>query len=438
MFNYYLKSGIRNLRRNPILTALMVITLAVGVAASVSTLTILHVMSNDPIPHKSNLLLVPVIDNAPLEDYVPGERTERQMMAYPDVANLNALKIGSNRTTIISIKSSIESPNPAFGLVDIGGIATTSSFFSMFDVPFKYGSAWSADDDAKSAKVVVLSEGASEKYFGKENPVGKTIRLEHDDYQVIGVIAKWNPLPHYHNLVQGEDEFISDDEIYVPFATAATLKLNVVGQVWCSYGSPQPGVAGLMNSECTWLQYWIEAGSESQVKQIKEQLDAYTQDQHKSGRLPRQAKNELLNVREWMEYLHVVGNDHKISTWLSFGFLALCLVNTTGLLLAKFSSRAPEVGVRRALGASKRDIFTQFIIETMVLGFVGGILGLLLIFAGLWLVSLQTRQLAVIAHMDTTMLMTTFVLAIGSSVLAGLLPTWRACQVTPAIQLKTQ
>ena len=139
-----------------------------------------------------------------------------------------------------------------------------------------------------------------------------------------------------------------------------------------------------------------------------------------------------------MEYLHIVGNDHKISTWLSFGFLALCLVNTIGLLLAKFSSRAPEVGVRRALGASKSDIFKQFIIETMVLGFVGGIIGLLLSYAGLWLISLQTKQLAVIAHMDGTMLLTTFILAISSSVFAGLLPTWRACQVTPAIQLKTQ
>jgi putative ABC transport system permease protein len=438
MFNYYLKLGIRNLRRNPVLTALMVITLAVGVAASVATLTILHVMSNDPIPHKSNLLLVPVIDNAKLDDYVPGERTERQLMTYIDVANLNALKIGANRTTIISVRSAVESPNPALGLIDIGGIATTSGFFPMFEVPFKYGSAWSDADEAKSAKVLVLSEAASEKYFGNVNPVGKSIRLRQDDFQVIGVLAKWNPLPHYYNLVQGEDEFVGETEFYVPFPTAAALKMSIEGSVWCSYESPKPGIAGLMDSECVWLQYWIEAKSTGQVKQIKDELDAYTKDQHKLGRLPRQAKNELLDVQGWMEYLHVVGNDHKISTWLSFGFLALCLVNTIGLLLAKFSSRAPEVGVRRALGASKSDIFKQFIIETMVLGFVGGIIGLMLSFAGLWLISLQTKQLAVIAHMDGTMLLTTFILAISSSVFAGLLPTWRACQVTPAIQLKTQ
>jgi putative ABC transport system permease protein len=61
--------ALRSLRRNPALTALMVLTLAIGVAASVSTLTILHVMSGDPIPHKSERLFVPLFDVGPLEGY---------------------------------------------------------------------------------------------------------------------------------------------------------------------------------------------------------------------------------------------------------------------------------------------------------------------------------------------------------------------------------
>ena len=61
MIQYYFFLGIRSLRRNPVLTSLMVLTLAIGVAASVSTLTILHMMSSDPIPSKSDRLFVPVI-----------------------------------------------------------------------------------------------------------------------------------------------------------------------------------------------------------------------------------------------------------------------------------------------------------------------------------------------------------------------------------------
>jgi putative ABC transport system permease protein len=73
-----------------------------------------------------------------------------------------------------------------------------------------------------------------------------------------------------------------------------------------------------------------------------------------------------------------------------------------------------------------------------VVGLAGGVMGLLLSFAGLWLISLQSKEMATLAKMDFTMLAVTFLLAVSASILAGLLPTWRACQVTPAIQLKSQ
>ena len=146
----------------------------------------------------------------------------------------------------------------------------------------------------------------------------------------------------------------------------------------------------------------------------------------------------LYDVREWLDYLKVVANDSKLSAWLAFGFLVLCLVNTIGLLLAKFSVRAAEVGIRRALGASRREIFNQFLIETTVVGLAGGALGLLLAFGALALIAMQSKALTAVAHMDWIMLLTTFALAVLSAVLAGLLPTWRACQVTPALQLKSQ
>jgi putative ABC transport system permease protein len=66
------------------------------------------------------------------------------------------------------------------------------------------------------------------------------------------------------------------------------------------------------------------------------------------------------------------------------------------------------------------------------------VLGLLLAFGTLALIASQSRQLAVTAHMDWAMLALTFTLSILAALLAGLLPTWRACQVTPALQLKSQ
>ena len=96
------------------------------------------------------------------------------------------------------------------------------------------------------------------------------------------------------------------------------------------------------------------------------------------------------------------------------------------------------MGIRRALGASRREIFQQFLTETAVVGLAGGVLGLLLAFGALALIGMQSKEMQVVAHMDWPMLALTFVLALASAMLAGLLPTWRACQVTPAIQLKSQ
>jgi putative ABC transport system permease protein len=94
--------------------------------------------------------------------------------------------------------------------------------------------------------------------------------------------------------------------------------------------------------------------------------------------------------------------------------------------------------VRRALGASRAAIFAQCLIEAVSVGLVGGVLGLGLAVLGLWAVRQQPVEHAALAHLDPAMLLTTFALAIVASLFAGALPAWRACQVTPAIQLKTQ
>ena len=145
----------------------------------------------------------------------------------------------------------------------------------------------------------------------------------------------------------------------------------------------------------------------------------------------------LRDVMELLEYNKVVPSDVVLQLWLGFGFLLVCLLNTVGLLLAKFLRRSSEIGVRRALGASRSEIFKQCLVEAGTIGLAGGILGLGLALLGLWGVRQQPSSYAQLAHLDLGMLLTTFALAIVASLFAGLLPAWRAMQVTPALQLKS-
>jgi putative ABC transport system permease protein len=89
------------------------------------------------------------------------------------------------------------------------------------------------------------------------------------------------------------------------------------------------------------------------------------------------------------------------------------------------------------LGASKRALFAQLLTESAVVGLAGGVGGLLLALLGLWLVRHRSSDYAALAHLDPVMLLATFALAIGASLLAGILPAWRASKVAPALQLKS-
>ena len=144
MFQYYFKLGLHSLRRNPVLTALMVLTLAIGVAASISTLTILHMMSGNPIPDKSDRLFVPLIDNGPLDRYTAGQMPEDNQVSYRDAMNLLAGGHGEHRTALYGVGDAIEPARADLGVIEVEGIAATSDFFPMFEVPFLYGAAWNS------------------------------------------------------------------------------------------------------------------------------------------------------------------------------------------------------------------------------------------------------------------------------------------------------
>jgi putative ABC transport system permease protein len=118
--------------------------------------------------------------------------------------------------------------------------------------------------------------------------------------------------------------------------------------------------------------------------------------------------------------------------------LLVCLVNTAGLLLAKFLRRSSEIGVRRALGAQRLSIYAQFLTEAGIIGLTGGVLGLLLTGVGVASVGwVLPKDIASLAHVDLLLLALTLLIAVIATLLAGLYPTFRASRVQPAWQLKS-
>ncbi|WP_448102185.1 ABC transporter permease [Luteibacter jiangsuensis] len=434
MFSYYLQLGLRSLRRNPMLTALMVMAIGFGVAASMTTYSVFRATSRDPIPQKSDVLYNVQLDNWGPENTKEGEPPPA--LSYKDATALLRAHKAKRQTVTYPIGVSVIPEDPSRLPMRQGAYATGADFFPMFDVPFLQGQAWSLDDDEKHADVAVISKSLNDKLFNGGASVGKQLNLDGHLFRITGVIKDWAPQPLFFD-VPNTSGFDDGASVYVPFNRAVDLKLPNNGNNNC-VKDPGEGWENYLRSECIWLSLWTELPTKSDAQSYREYLSGYAAEMQRSGRFSWAPNVRLRNVMDWLSVQKVVPRESQVSLLVSLGFLVICLVNTIGLLLAKFMRRAPEIGVRRALGASRLDIYAQFLIEAGTIGIAGGVLGLLLTGLGVLGVGLVfPEDIARLATLDPTLMLLTLVVAITASVVAAFYPTWRAAQVQPAWQLKS-
>ncbi|GHH57999.1 ABC transporter permease [[Pseudomonas] boreopolis] len=437
MFVYYLKLALRSFQRNRILTTLMVLAIALGIGTSMTTLTVFHVLSGDPIPGKSERLFYPQMDPRPLAGYRPGDEPALQLTRL-DAETLLREKRGKRQALMSGGGLAIEPEAANMPPFTARARYTSTDFFPMFEVPFARGRPWTTADDEARARVAVISQSLADKLYGAADPVGRMLKVNGTGLRIVGVLDDWNPNPRFYDMTNRQ--YGDVEEVFVPFSTSRDLRLGTSGNIDC-WGDSDPddpeGNYGL-HAGCSWIQYWVELDSSAQAADYRNYLANYVAQQHASGRFQRPANIALYDVMGWMDHNQVVPSDVRLQLWLALGFLGICLLNTVGLMLAKFLRRSGEIGVRRALGAARRDILFQCLVEASVIGLAGGILGLALAWIGLWLVRRQPTDYGALVHMDLSMLGTTFVLAIASSLAAGLLPALRAMQIAPVLQLKSQ
>ncbi|PNS09015.1 ABC transporter permease [Solilutibacter silvestris] len=431
MLGYYFSLAWRSLRQNRALTVLMVLTLAVGIGATMTTLTVFKTLSRDPIPQKSDRLFRVQLDMYPA-DVKNSDKEPPYDISRFDAETLLAQRHAKAQVVTVGGSAPLEIDNqtPFSARMRF----TSADFFPMFLVPIRYGHGWNANDDASRARVAVLSDELNQKIFGGANSVGKTIRIQSTPFTVVGVAGHWRPDPRYYDI--NTQRYGNGEEVYLPFSTSRDLSLGMDGNMDCFKASNDDNTS--LNAPCVWLQYWVELESPTQANDFRAYLSRYSEQQRAAGRYSRPPNARLRSVTDWLDYRKIVPSDAHLQLWLALGFLVVCLVNVVGLLMAKFLRKQGEIGVRRALGATRRDIFIQFLMEAGVVGLVGSVGGLLLSLLGLWAVRHQPTDYAEIVHLDPAMLALTIVLGVIATLLAGLLPAFRAMRIAPAIQLKTQ
>lgn len=436
MFRYYLKLGVFSIRKNPVLSSLMVAAIAVGIGACMTILNIDYVMSGNPIPHRSDVLYHVQVDswdpNDPYEDPdLPPEQVtylDGHALWQAQAARRQALSYKSTR--VVQPQGDDERPFSALTR------STTGDFFAMFDTPFLYGGGWDASSDRNEEYVVVIGREINERVFGGGDSVGETIVLNNQAYTVTGVMDAWEPLPKFYDVNNGPFEEI--EELFIPFSVSIANEIGSSGNTSC-WKPAEGGWEGRLASECIWMQLWVELRGESEKQEYLAFLDGYAESQKAAGRFPRPINNRLNNVMEWMEDREVVAEDVNVLLGIAVLFLVVCLLNTIGLLLAKVARRTGDISLRRALGASRRAVFSQYIVEAGMIGAAGGVLGIGMTWLGLQGIRGLYGDLDFIARlvaMDWPIIFMAVGLAIVAALAAALYPTWRACRVHPASQLK--
>jgi putative ABC transport system permease protein len=437
MFSYYLKLGWLSIRRNPLLSMLMVAAIAIGIGASMTIITVNYVMSSNPIPQKSDQLFYVQLDSwDPNDQEEDGFELQDQLTYLDAMALMSAGKahrqIASNGSSLV-LEPQGEGERP----FSVSARNTWADFFSMFDLRFIYGSGWDDSADRNLERVVVLSREINERVFGGENSVGRSVRLNGMDFRVVGVMDEFLPVPRFYDVTNGA--FDEPEEVFIPFNIAVEYELPRNGNTSCWKAPDGDGFEAFLNSECVWIQFWAELRNDEEKQDYMAFLNAYVEQQKELGRFQKPLNNHLSDVMEWMENQEVVEDDAQVMLGLSLLFLVVCLLNTIGLLLAKFLGKSSDISLRRALGASRSSLFVQHMIESGLIGLGGGVLGLGLTWLGLRGIEMLFGEFVEnLVGLDWVMVLTAIGLAIVSALLAGLYPTWRACRIAPASQLKLQ
>ena len=465
MIRYYLQLALMRLRRNAWLTALIVVAIAVGIASSMTVFTVLYTLSGDPMPWKSSQLYAAGMD---INDPSGQKSPERQayvsggIFSYLDAMAISRTHTALHQAAMFSITSPVRTADPSRLPLPVEGQATETDFFTMFDVPFRFGSPWSLTDEAARANVVVISEDLAAHFFPGVNPVGQTLQLGIRDFRIVGVTGKWAPFPAFYDPLGITDaaKVRTGPQLFLPIQTAVDHDFPPSGYSTGANLGPRdsPALAAMIaavnrgppkrimqmyyaNPGLLQTQLWVELSSAADVQRYREVLDGYAAEWQRRGGFGWKPTTQLRSMRQWLALSPQTASlrsEFELAGWVAFGFLLVCLVNATALMLARFARRSSDLAVRRALGAPRRALVAQCLTETLVIGVAGGILGLLLTVLGLQLERLSVpRQMERTVYLDWHLVLFTLALALVAAFGAGLYPAWRASRVQSSWELKS-
>jgi putative ABC transport system permease protein len=291
---------------------------------------------------------------------------------------------------------------------DISGV--TPEFQSVRKKEIAEGAFISAADINAQSRVAVLGSTAVEKLFeAGAYPIGQIIKINRIPFRVIGVMEE-----------QGGSAFGSmDNTIYVPLTTA---QARLYPQRRSRTGEP------LLTT------IYVQAADESLMEPVSEQITEVLRQRH---RIAYRDEDDFSIIKQ-TDIVSIFGDITSVLTIFLSSIAAISLlvggIGIMNIMLVSVTERTREIGIRKAVGAKKRDIRAQFLVEAMVLSLIGGFIGIALGVLGSRVVASLAERLTTVVTWDTILLATGFSAAVG--LFFGIYPASRAAALNPIDALR--
>jgi len=281
----------------------------------------------------------------------------------------------------------------------------TPEFLRIRDWAVEAGQGISDTDVRSAARVVVLGQVAKKELFGSEDPVGKTVRIKNLPFTVVGVAAGKG------QSLSGRDQ---DDVAFVPLTTAQS-KL---------FGVPFPGTVGFIMARAKSSEVMDDA--EAEIRQTLRQ-------RHRLG----ERESDDFTVRNLSSTAETAATTARILTIMLGTIASISLVvggiGIMNIMLVSVTERTREIGIRMAVGARRRDILLQFLLEAILICAIGGTVGVLLGIGGAWLVSDLAGMTVVVSG---TAILLAFAFSAATGIFFGYYPAHKAARLQPVEALR--
>jgi putative ABC transport system permease protein len=406
MFRNYFKIGLRSLVKNKIYTVINISGLAIGLSCFILiTLYIKNETGYDKFyDNNDNIYRINthvdvngISNNYPTAHYPAAFDMTRD---YPEVVKATTLYRTFYLSNVLpKIKyEDKEFEQSKFFLAD-------SSFFSVFDFEFQYGNRDKAFENSNS---VVLTEASAKKYFGNIDPVGKLIQFQDTvAFKVTGVLKPLKGKTHF------DFEFLAHSKLLLDQIIGFKIDHDYRGLWYYSYVVLQPGAL---------------------PSTLESKLPAFVKKYYPLRYTENNAKLTVQNVKDIHLYsdfstadMSPNGNIQYVYTLGSIGIVVLLIacINFMNLSIARFSNRGKEVGVRKVMGAEKRNLVFQFLGESILISILAGIISILMVRLGIPIFNdLASVNLQPSAMFTTTNIVITVTIILATGILAGLYPSF--------------